>query len=152
MRSTRGNRGNPNRARDPANGYEENDVKVNNYQLTSSEDEGELSQLKPNLHQQKRQQQHKNSKKNEANKKSHNISGGGELSGNGPNVNSHNYLLGAGPSEEATSPNGSENAYAEASLLPVMASGNLNRQDIRYNQGMVIITFNDTIRTLAMSF
>ena len=146
MRSTRGNRGNPNRARDPANGYEENDVKVNNYQLTSSEDEGELSQLKPNLHQQKRQQQHKNSKKNEANKKSHKIVGGGELSGTGPNVSSHNFLLGAGPSEDATSPNGSENAYAEASLLPSMASGNLNRQEIRYNQGMLTVHFNAIIK------
>ena len=147
MRSTRGNIGNPNRARDPANGYGTGDVKTDNYQLSSSEDEGELSQLKHNLHHKKRHHQLISSNINEANKKSHKIIGGGELSGNGPNVNSHNFLLGAGPSEDATSPNESENAYAEASLLPSMGSGNLNRQDMRYNQGMPKFNFNAVINS-----
>ena len=146
MRSTRGNLSNSNRACDPVNSYGTDDVKINNYQLTSSEDEDELSHLKPNLHQQKRQQQNKGSKKNGPSKKSHNITGGGELSGNGSNLNSHNFLLGAGQSEDATSPNGSENAYAEASLLPTVASTNLNRQDNRYNQCNVKYNFNVNIK------
>ena len=133
----RSNVNNPNRACDPVNNYGTDDVRMNNYQLhTSSEDEDELTQLKPNLHPQKRQQQHKNSKKSGPHKKSNNIGGAPESTAHGSDVNSHNYMLGGGQYEDTASPNGSENAYAEASLLPTSMSNQLNRQDIRYDQGM----------------
>lgn len=136
MRSVRSNVNNPNRVCDPVNNYGIDDVRVNNYQLhTSSEDEDELTQLKPNKQPQKRQQQHKNSKKTGVNKKSTNIGGAPESSGLGPDLNPHNFLLVGGQYEDAASPNGSENAYAEASLLPTSMSNHINRQDNRYDQG-----------------
>ena len=133
----RSNVNNPNRVCDPVNIYGIEDARINNFQLhTSSEDEDELTQLKPNLHPQKRQQQHKNSKKPGTTKKSNNIGGALEASGgHAPDLNSRNFILGSVQYEDAASPNGSENAYAEASLIPASMSNHINRQDNRYDQG-----------------
>ena len=145
MRSSRGKGNNPERVKDNVNQYSIDDVQRRaNYQMTSSDEEDELSQLKPNLHnhsqqqQQHTHQQHKSSKKNGSSKKNHEVGGGRGRgsSGNGSDINSHHLLLSAGQSEDAASPNGSDNTYAEASLLP-HTSSNMNEQDMRYNQGIV---------------
>ena len=132
----RGNVNNPDRGCDPANNYAIDNTRGNNFPLhTSSEDEDELTQLKPNLHPQKRQHQNKNSKKNGGSKKTGNIGGAQELNSNGTALNSHNFMFVGAQYEDTASPNESENAYAEASLLPTSMSNHMNRQDNRYDQG-----------------
>ena len=116
------------------------DGKANTFQEhTSSEDEDELTQLKPNIQQSQKplKQQNKSSKKSNSNKHKHYKNGiFQDPNGHGLDMNSHNYILNGGQQYEDTlSPNGSDNMYAEASLLPSSMTNPLSQKEHRYEQG-----------------
>ena len=140
MRSVRSNTSNPNRMGDTGNNYVGDPTMINSYNVhSSSEDEDELTQLKPSVQPQKLKPQHKNSKKSGSSKKSFNSNRYQEADVHGPDVNSqHNFIMSNGQYQDTLSPNESENAYAEASLIPPSMSNPMNRQDNRYEQGKFI--------------
>ena len=135
MRSVRNNANNGNRMGDPGgNNYAIDNTRVNNYTAnSSSEDEDELTQLKPNMQSQKLKQTNKNSKKCGSNKKNYT---NGIFQEPGTDIGSHHFIMNNGQYEDTLSPNESENTYAEASLLPTSMSNQINRQNNRYEQGM----------------
>ena len=137
MRPTRSNTNKANGMGEPANNYCVDEApRVTNYQVhSSSEDEDELTQLKPSLQSQKVKQSQKNSKKTAANKKNYNGNRFQESDSYGPELTSHNFIIGSGQYEDTLSPNEGENTYAEASLLPTSMANPLIRQDNRYEQG-----------------
>ena len=116
------------------NNYAIDNPRVNNYAAnSSSEDEDELTQLKPNMQSHKLKQTNKNSKKVGSNKKNYT---NGIFQEPGTDINSHHFIMNNGQYEDTLSPNESENTYAEASLLPTSMSNQINRQNNRYEQGM----------------
>ena len=134
MRSVRNNTSNGNRMGDPGgNNYTNEGTRVNNYAVnSSSEDENELTQLKPNQHSQKVKQNNKNSKKVGSNKKNYT---NGIFQDPQTDLNSHHFIMNNGQYEDTLSPNENENTYAEASLLPTSMANQMNRQSNRYEQG-----------------
>ena len=137
MRSVRSNTNKANGMGDPGNNYCIDDgSRTTNYQVhSSSEDEDELTQLKPNIHSQKHKQSQKNPKKTASSKKSYNGSRFQESDSHGPDLKSQNFIIGNGQYEDTLSPNEGENAYAEASLIPNSMVNPVIRQDNRYEQG-----------------
>ena len=135
MRSVRNNTTNGNRIGDPGgNNYNVENSRVNNFAAnSSSEDEDELTQLKPSQHSQKLKQTNKNSKKVGSNKNKNYTNG--IFQEPGTDLSSHHFIMNNGQYEDTLSPNESENAYAEASLLPTSMANQLNHHNNRYEQG-----------------
>ena len=136
MRSVRGNANQPKRVGEPVNNFGVDDATANKYQIhSSSEDEDELTQLKPNLQSHKHKQQQQKGSKKKGSKKAYKNGIFQEPDSHVTNPNLQNYILSGGQYEDTLSPNEGENTYAEASLLPSSMLNPLNRQDNRYEQG-----------------